>query len=395
MIKIIKNAKVYAPEYMGVQDVLIIGDKIAAVDKDIEVSVNKGLEMTVIDGKGKLLLPGFIDSHVHILGGGGEGSFKTRTPEIKLTDITNGGVTTVVGCLGTDGISRDMVGLLAKARGLEEEGITTYIYTGSYRIPVVTITGEVMKDIITIDKIIGVGEIAISDHRSSQPNIEEFKRLAADARVAGMLSGKAGVLNIHLGDGRRKLNMLFEVLETTEIPITQFIPTHTNRNPYLFEDAIKFAKAGGCIDFTTSSDPVFWEGEDAEVKTSRALKRCLEEGVSEDLITFSSDGQGSLPVFNEDKEFIGLGVGKVESLYQEIRDCVLDEKIPLEKAIKTITSNPAAILKLKNKGRIKKGFDGDLVLVDENSLIIDTVIAKGKIMIENKTIKCYGTFEKA
>lgn len=395
MIKIIKNAKVYAPEYMGVQDVLIIGDKIAAVDKDIEVSVNKGLEITVIDGKGKLLLPGFIDSHVHILGGGGEGSFKTRTPEIKLTDITNGGVTTVVGCLGTDGISRDMVGLLAKARGLEEEGITTYIYTGSYRIPVVTITGEVMKDIITIDKIIGVGEIAISDHRSSQPNIEEFKRLAADARVAGMLSGKAGVLNIHLGDGRRKLNMLFEVLETTEIPITQFIPTHTNRNPYLFEDAIKFAKAGGCIDFTTSSDPVFWEGEDAEVKTSRALKRCLEEGVSEDLITFSSDGQGSLPVFNEDKEFIGLGVGKVESLYQEIRDCVLDEKIPLEKAIKTITSNPAAILKLKNKGRIKKGFDGDLVLVDENSLIIDTVIAKGKIMIENKTIKCYGTFEKA
>lgn len=395
MIKIIKNAKVYAPEYMGVQDVLIIGDKIAAVDKDIEVSVNKGLEITVIDGKGKLLLPGFIDSHVHILGGGGEGSFKTRTPEIKLTDITNGGVTTVVGCLGTDGISRDMVGLLAKARGLEEEGITTYIYTGSYRIPVVTITGEVMKDIITIDKIIGVGEIAISDHRSSQPNIEEFKRLAADARVAGMLSGKAGVLNIHLGDGKRKLNMLFEVLETTEIPITQFIPTHTNRNPYLFEDAIKFAKAGGCIDFTTSSDPVFWEGEDAEVKTSRALKRCLEEGVSEDLITFSSDGQGSLPVFNEDKEFIGLGVGKVESLYQEIRDCVLDEKIPLEKAIKTITSNPAAILKLKNKGRIKKGFDGDLVLVDENSLIIDTVIAKGKIMIENKTIKCYGTFEKA
>lgn len=395
MIKIIKNAKVYAPEYMGVQDVLIIGDKIAAVDKDIEVSVNKGLEITVIDGKGKLLLPGFIDSHVHILGGGGEGSFKTRTPEIKLTDITNGGVTTVVGCLGTDGISRDMVGLLAKARGLEEEGITTYIYTGSYRIPVVTITGEVMKDIITIDKIIGVGEIAISDHRSSQPNIEEFKRLAADARVAGMLSGKAGVLNIHLGDGKRKLNMLFEVLETTEIPITQFIPTHTNRNPYLFEDAIKFAKAGGCIDFTTSSDPVFWEGEDAEIKTSRALKRCLEEGVSEDLITFSSDGQGSLPVFNKDKEFIGLGVGKVESLYQEIRDCVLDEKIPLEKAIKTITSNPAAILKLKNKGRIKKGFDGDLVLVDENSLIIDTVIAKGKIMIENKTIKCYGTFEKA
>lgn len=312
-----------------------------------------------------------------------------------LSDITSGGVTTVVGCLGTDGVSRDMVSLVAKARGLEEEGITTYIYTGSYHIPLKTITGDVMKELITIDKVIGVGEIAISDHRSSQPNLDELKRLAADTRVGGMLSGKAGILNIHMGDGKRMMEMLFRVVEETEIPFSQFLPTHVNRNPYLFEEGIRYAKAGGFIDFTTSSDPVYWEGPDSEVKTSRALKRCLDEGVSEDRITFSSDGQGSLPIFNERKEFVKLGVGKVTSLFKEVKDSVIDEGIPLEKALRTITSNPAAILRLKGKGRIEKHFDADLCILEEGTLDINTVIAKGKVMLKDKKVLAYGTFEQS
>lgn len=392
MIKLIKGAKIYAPEFLGIKDVLITSDKIAAVDENIEVSTKGSIEIETIDGRDMILTPGFIDSHVHILGGGGEGGFKTRTPEITLTDITTAGVTTVVGCLGTDGVGRNMVSLLAKAKGLEEEGISTYIYTGNYRIPVTTITGDVMKDIMAIDKVIGVGEIAISDHRSSQPNFEDIKKLAADARVGGILSGKAGVVNIHLGDGRRMINVLKEIVDNTEIPYSQFIPTHMNRNPHLFEEAIRYANSGGYIDFTTSSVPVF--KEEGEFKASRALSICLNRGVPVERISFTSDGQGSLPVFNEKKEFVGLKVGKCSTLFNEVRDAVLQEEVAFEKAIKVITSNPASNLKLKSKGRVAQGFDADLVLLDEKSLQIDTVIAKGKIMISNKEIKVYGTFEK-
>jgi beta-aspartyl-dipeptidase (metallo-type) len=392
MIILIKNAEVYAPENMGVKDVLIVNDKIAAIDNNIFMGADTYLKVTEIDARGKKLVPGFIDSHVHIIGGGGEGGFATRTPEATLSGLTSAGVTTVVGCLGTDGVARDLVSLLAKARGLEEEGITAYIYSGSYRLPFKTITGEIMKDIMVIDKVIGIGEVAISDHRSSQPSFDEFIRAVADVRVGGMLSGKAGIINIHLGDGKRKIDMLKRAVKETEIPITQFLPTHINRNPELFEECVSYAKGGGYIDFTGSEDPDFWEETDGEVRFSKGLKRLLDEDVNIDNFTLSSDGQGSLPIFNEKKEFVGIGVGKSVCLIKAIKECVFKEEIPLEIAIRAITSNAAKILKLRKKGRIDVNMDADLCLLDE-SLDVDTVIAKGKIMVENKKPVVYGMFE--
>ncbi len=391
MIKLIKKAKIYAPEFLGIKDVLLTGNKISHIEDDIQIPKDWNIPIEIIDGNNKILTPGFIDSHVHILGGGGEGGFKSRTPEITLTNIILGGVTTVVGCLGTDGITRSMTSLLAKARGLEEEGISTYIYSGSYRLPLTTVTGDIMKDIICIDKVIGAGEVAISDHRSSNPSMEELTKMVSDVRVGGILSNKAGVINIHLGDGKNMLTPLLEIIENTEIPITQFLPTHTNRNPYLFEDAIKYAINGGYIDFTTSSDPLFWE--EGEVRACKALKISLDNNVPIDNITFSSDGQGSLPMFNSKKECIGLRVGMVTSLFEEVRSAVLDCHIPLEIALKVITSNPAKILKLKAKGIIEVDYDADLVLINEEDFTINTVIAKGNILVENKTPKVFGTFE--
>ncbi len=393
MITIIRNIKVYKPEPIGIKDVLLMGDKIAAIEDKIDIDLKGLVEVKEIDGTGKILVPGFIDCHVHILGGGGEGGFATRTPEATLSDFTTAGVTTVVGTLGTDGVARDMNALIAKAKGLEEEGITTYVYTGSYRLPLKTLTGEIMKDIMFIDKVIGIGEVAISDHRSSQASFEEFIRAAADARVAGMLSGKAGIVNIHLGDGPRKLDFLFRAVEETEIPITQFLPTHINRSPELFEEGIKYAKKGGYIDFTASEDPDFWEEQDGEVRFSKGLKRILDEGICLDNFTLTSDGQGSLPIFNEKKEYVGLGVGKATSLLIGIKDCVFNEHIPLEIAIRAVTSNPAIILKLKGKGKVEKNYDADICLLDEKTLDIDTVIAKGRIMVENKKALVLGTFE--
>lgn len=392
MLVLIRNGEVYAPDYLGKKDILIVDNRIGFIKDRIDLSDGFFSDnVNVIDAEGQVVLPGFIDSHVHIMGGGGEGGYKTRTPEIKLTDATLSGITTLVGVIGTDGTTRTMAGLVAKARGLEEEGITCYVQTGSYQVPVKTLTGSIQDDIILVDKIIGTGEIAISDHRSSQPTKEEFARIASESRVGGILSGKSGVVNVHLGDSRNGLKLIYDVIDSTDIPIKQFYPTHINRNSYLFEEGVKFALRGGYVDFTTSTIPQFLK--DGEVKCAKALKRMLDEGVPIENITFTSDGQGSLPEFDKEGEFKGLKVAQVSSLYQAVQEAVLEEGIPLETAIKVITSNPAKILKLHQKGRISEGKDADIVLVDKDTLTIQTVFAKGQKMVENGLAVVKGTFE--
>ena len=391
MLTLIQNGEIYAPHYLGKKDLLIVDEKIGYILDKINLPENF-VDIKVVNAEGKLVVPGFIDSHVHITGGGGEGSFRTRTPEIQLTDATLAGITTLVGVLGTDGTTRTMPSLIAKARGLEEEGITCYVHTGSYQVPLKTLTGKIEDDIILVDKIIGAGEVAIADHRSSQPTAEEMAKIASAARIGGLLSGKAGIVNVHVGDSFDHLKIIEEVVEKTDIPIRQFHPTHINRNPHLFEEGISFAKKGGYVDFTTSTIPKFFE--EGEIKCSAGLRRMLDAHIDISQITFTSDGQASLPDFDEFGELIGLKVGSVATLYQEVRDAVLEESIPLEIALRVITQNPAAILKLKQKGMIVEGKDADLVFLNKEDYNIHSVFARGKLMVENGKAIVKGTFER-
>mgnify|MGYP000104340567 FL=1 len=390
MITVIKNIHVYAPEDLGVKDVVTTSNKIEGIYDNVEIP-NNFIAIEIIDGKGKLLYPGFIDNHVHILGGGGEGGFKTRTPEMQLSTLIEAGVTTVVGCIGTDGVCRNMRSLIAKAKGLEEEGITTYCYTGSYEIPVKTITDSIKGDMMMVDKVIGVGEIALSDHRSSQATYQDFVNTVASARVGGLLSGKAGIVNVHLGNGARKLEYLSKLIDETEIPPTQVLPTHINRSDKLFYEGEAYAKRGGFIDLTTSSDPNFLEP--GEIRAGEGLAILWKNGVDIEHITFSSDANGSMPRFDEQGHLIGLGICSVASLYREVKASIKNHNVPIEEAIKVITSNVANILKLDNKGRITEGRDADFVIVDEESLDIDMVIAKGKIVVQKGEAVIKGTFE--
>ena len=390
MMKLVKGVEIYAPESLGIKDVFIAGDRICAIEDNINCGDSDKVE--VIDGNGLIMTPGFIDSHVHVMGGGGEGGFANRTPEVTLSGLTRYGITTVVGCIGTDGFGRDIKSLIAKLKALREQGITAYGYTGSYQVPVRTLTGNITEDIMMIEELIGVGEIAISDHRSSQPTFEEFARLCADARVGGILAGKAGVINVHLGDSPRCMDLIERVIEETEIPATQFIPTHVNRNAALFEKAIAYAKKGGTIDFTGNEDIDYWETVSDEVRVCRGIKRMLDEGISSDLFTISSDGQGSLPLFSKEGEFLGMGMGKSSCLLKEVRECIEKENIPPEIAVKAITTNPAKALCLKSKGNIACGMDADLCLLTED-WNIDTVIAMGNVMVREGRPVIKGVFE--
>ena len=300
-------------------------------------------------------------------------------------------MTTVVGCLGTDGVTRSLPVLLAKAYALEEEGLSTFILTGSYGVPLLTLTGSVERDLLLVEKVIGAGEVAISDHRSSQPTFEELARIAADTHRGGILSGKAGVLNVHLGNGPGGLSLLVRLVDETELPITQFLPTHVNRSAELFESGIGWAKRGGWVDLTTSNVPAFFAA--GSVKPSAGLKRMLEAGVDPGRITFTSDGQGSLPDYDDEGRLLGLDVGRVDSLLAEVRDAVLFDGVPVAAALGVATRNPARALGLKRKGVLAEGMDADVVLLRKDDLSLDTVIARGRVLMRAGRVEVRGTFE--
>ncbi len=392
MFTLIENAEVYAPEALGRRSILVGGEKILWMGESFAARETLP-NLTVMDASGCLVVPGFVDNHVHIIGGGGEGSFATRTPEITLSELTTAGVTSVIGVLGTDSVSRHTSSLIAKARALEEEGISAWALLGSYQLPLRTFSGHVQDDLVLLDKLIGIGEVAISDHRSSQPLLEELIKIGAVAHVAGMLSGKGCLVNVHLGDGPGNLDLLFEVVARSELTLAQFIPTHLNRNPELFEESLRYGLEGGYVDVTTSTIPLFLE--EGEVKCSKALKRYLDAGIPVEQISFSSDGQGSLPNFDTQGNFQGLSVGSCSSVWPEVRDAVFQEHIPLETALKVITSSPADHYRLPaRKGHLEPGGDADMVFLDNSSLGIRTVMARGKIMVHEGEPVVFGTFER-
>lgn len=387
MVTLIRGGDVFAPEPLGRKDILLAGGAIEAVAEPGRIRVD-GLEAETVDAAGKRVFPGLIDPHVHILGGGGEGGPATRAPEIRVEDIISSGVTTVIGCLGTDGVTRHMTSLLAKARALELEGVSTFIFSGSYEIPVRTLTGSVRSDLIVVDKVVGAGEIAVSDHRSSQPTFDEVARLAAECRVGGMLSGKAGVLHLHLGDGKRRLEFLFRLVRETEIPASQFVPTHISRNPELFEEGLKWVAGGGSVDITVGPDPV---PPDPEVSLEDCIARFREKGLPFGRMMLSSDSNGSIPVFDESGGLVRLTIATEKDLFRKFGDVLRKGLLPPETAARLFSTNAAEFYKLGKKGRIGPGRDADLVVIDGN-LALSDVFARGKRMMAGGRLLVHGTF---
>ena len=147
-IAIIRNADIHAPAPLGRANILIVNDRIAAIGPHVELPPWAGdaADPVDVDAAGCLTTPGLMDAHVHITGGGGEAGFHTQVPPLPLSVPVTGGVTTIGGLLGTDGITRHVDNVLAKACSLEEEGLSTFIMTGGYPLPSPTITGSVQRD---------------------------------------------------------------------------------------------------------------------------------------------------------------------------------------------------------------------------------------------------------
>lgn len=373
---LIEGAEVFAPQALGRRDVLVGGGRVLAVAERL---VPTGLDSHLqrLDARGSWLLPGLVDSLVHVSGGGGEGGFASRTRALEAEQAIRAGVTTLIGALGTDDTTRSHADLLATARALCSHGLSAYALSGSYRVPLRTLTGSVRDDLVLIPDILGVGEVAIADHRGSQPDTAELARIAAESRVGGLLSGKAGTVLIHVGDGRDRLDPLRAVVAGHDVAAERFLPTHCNRSRALLDDAAAWAAAGGYADLTTSTTPELLAA--GEVAAADALCELLVQPALRGRITLSSDGQASLPNFDAEGRLIGSGVADIGSLLDTLRAVLAAGRLDFAVALDAATRTPAQVWGLTQKGRIGAGMDADLLLVDPDGLRLRATMAGGRL----------------
>ena len=381
---LLKNAQVYAPELLGVQDVLIGGGKIVAMGQKLDAPANWPIE--VLDLQGQALIPGLIDGHTHLAGGGGEAGAATRVPSVQLTHLTRAGVTTAIGLLGTDARTRTIAELLACARGLGELGFNALCYTGSYEVPPTTLTGSVRGDIVHIDRIVACGELALSDHRSSQPTFDELVKIAADCHVAGMMTGKAGLLHLHMGDGKRGLSLIQRALDETELPARTFHPTHVNRQKWLWQDAKALAQRGCTVDATA------FPADDESLSAAQAMADWLDSGMPRERLTVSSDGGGCLPTFDGDGVLLHMDVGRSAAILEEIQ-LLVQQGRALEDLLPFVTRNVARLFRLPHKGHIAPGADADLVVLSAKGEVRHVWIA-GQSFVRDGLALRRGLFER-
>lgn len=383
-----KNVEVYSPVHLGKRDILVVNDKIAAIQPCIDLPA--WLEdVQVLDTSGLRAVPGLMDAHVHITGGGGEAGFASQVPPVALSTLLLAGITTVVGLLGTDGVTRHVDAVLAKACALEEEGLTAFIMSGGYPVPSPTLTGSIRSDMAYIEKVRG-GKIAIADHRVAPASTETLLDIAAQVRVGGMLRGFVGMLIMHIGASPHGFDKVFAMLEQAPYLGRHLIATHINRSPAAFTQALALARAGGYLDISSGLNAVTL-GPDT-LKPSQALREALSSGIASEQVLMSSDGNGSAARYGDDGSLTGLVAASPATLLQEMTDCVR-EGLPLAQALTPVTSNVAKAYSLyPRKGALAAGSDADIVLLTQD-LALHSVIARGQCMVREGRVLKKGVFE--
>jgi beta-aspartyl-dipeptidase (metallo-type) len=388
---IVKNAEVFAPSPLGKKDILVGGEKILAIEPHIDSAFIPG-DVDELDASGMLIVPGFIDGHQHFTGGGGEGGFQTRVPELTVSMNFCNGVTTAIGLLGTDSLTRSVENLYAKTEAFNAEGMTAFMLTGAYWYPSPTVTGSVARDIVFLQPVIGV-KLAIADSRGPHIDAKDLASLASDVQVAALVANKPGIITVHTGIRTQALDLILEIVEKFEIRPSIFVPTHINRKSgKLSDQALELAAKGAVVDATCHQELP----EPNSPRLTAAEFACIarDNGLF-DHVSFSSDAGGSMPIWNQDRSrIVGMGVGMPSSLMFELNLMVNTKNISLEEALQPLTTTPARIYGLETrKGAVRVGMDADIVVIDPTSFTIRDVVARGAVTVKNREAIRRGYFE--
>ena len=374
-----------------------------------------------IDCRGLAVLPGLVDLSLYVSGDcTAEGGYLDRTPEASLADLLHAGVTTFVGVLGRDTVSRSPKALLAKVRGLNKAGgLTGLVCTGAADgfWPPPSLTGNgASNDLALVNEVVASGTFAVSDPghpAGSDTPPADLARACGDCFAASALSGKPGLVYCRVGSGPTGLDPLRDLM-TLHFPggaesgrALSILPTmppglvHDGDDDALFEDCSAWLSDGGrvCLSAGTSIGAtvaaclrLHRAGVRGSTHRAPGSSSCSEGRpwpancvcVASDAFAVLSSGTSGNTSSSSDlspETRPPLRYGRPNALLEVVRRLVLEHNLALDVAVAFASSHPAAALRMeKRKGLLKSGADADLLLVDAQSLELVAVIANGRLV---------------
>jgi beta-aspartyl-dipeptidase (metallo-type) len=377
-LSLLTGATLMLPSGLSRGDLLLGGGKVLAIGRGLRDVGPRGL-VEIHDLSDLTVAPGLIDGHVHFLGGGGGDGYSSRAPELQLTDFTANGITTAVGAPGIDMVSRSFEGLIAKARGLHEQGMTGYAYVGGFHEALGNVTGSVWRDCYLITTVAGV-KIAVGEPRAPSLSVRQVIDLARNLAWVERATGRSAVLHIHLGLDPTGPELLHEALPALPDP-ARVVITHCNFSSANLDAAIALASTGVGLDVSTSLAPS--RGVEGAVEPANAVMSLLDAGVESRQVTISTDGNGHIPAMVDGRwEKYDT---QMSSLMDTLRE--LAQTLAFETALEIATANPARALRfLPAKGALAEGADADLIALDKDLRLVALYAAGTRLVHDGRPV---------
>lgn len=382
MSLLIKNAKVVNADQMieKEQDILLEKGKIVRIAPSI-----KAESVKIVDAKGRLVMPGLIDIHVHLRVPGQE---HKETLETGSRAAVKGGFTTMMCMPNTDPVIDNAMiveGIIKDARKI---GLCEII-------PIGAITkGQKGEELADMFELREAGCLALSDDGRAVNNSQVMRRAMEYAKMANLLLiehcqdpqlTSGGVMNEGFSSTllgiRPDAGVAETVIVARDIELANYLKARIHLAHMSLKRSIELIRqakaqgvqvtaeacphhftltdeAVGSFDANTKVNPPLRGREDVE-----AIKQAIKDGTIDCIVTDHA------PHTREEKElgFIHAPFGMIgleTSVGLTLTELVHSKILTFPQMVEKMSTAPARIVGLQNKGRIEEGYDADLTMID-------------------------------
>lgn len=360
-----------------VKNCLILQEDNSLLETDIFIDNGKIAEFkysnadNVIDASGLIVLPGLIDAHVHFR----EPGFTNKEDFFTGScAAAAGGVTTIMDMPNTNPATITVEALEQK-RKLAKKSIVNYgFHFGTGDINEIKKAENIASVKVYMDET--TGNLLIADKKKLQKIFKSNNRIMAHAEGENVKTA------IELINKTKNSLHLAHISSKEEI------------------DMIKAEKNNKITAEVLPHHLFMTEDDEKELKGFALMKPCLKTKNDQDALwnalqdgTIDTIGSDHAPHTKREKKSSEspYGVPGVETTLPLMLNAVNEKKLTVRRLIELTSANPAKIFGLKKKGKIAKGFDADIVLVDmsiEKNVRNDKLFTKCKwSLFDGKILK--------